>query len=125
MIYTLNILFYLCNFIPLYKGNVANRTNGCRDKAKSEGGNCQYPWTQECPSDGPSSDEWFCKAVIYNDDFTQEIGRGFIAEFQSLTGKTPYLIIDNLHRSKMDPNRPINRAAQVCKAHIFLEDPKI
>ena len=24
----------------------------------------------------------------------------------------------------MDPNRPINRAAQVCKVHIFLEDPK-
>jgi len=96
----------------LKPGNVANRTNGCRDKAKSDGGNCQYPWTQKCPSDGPSSDEWFCKAVNYNDDFTQEIGRGFIDEFQSLTGKTPYLIIDNLHRSKMDPNRPINRAAQ-------------
>jgi len=91
-------------------GNIPNRTHGCRDKAKSEGGLCQYPYTAECPSNGPSSDEWFCKAVTYNDDFTQEIGRGFIKEYQSLTGKTPYVIIDNLHRSRMDPNRPIDRA---------------
>jgi len=91
-------------------GNIPNRTHGCRDKAKSEGGNCQYPYTSDCPSDGPSSDEWFCKAVTYNDAFTQEIGRGFIKEYQSLTGKTPYLVINNLHRSRMDPNRPLDRA---------------
>ena len=93
--------------------NIPTRTNGCRDKASSEGGLCQYPWTSDCPSDGPSSDEWFCRAVTYNDAYTQEIGRGFITEFESLTGKTPYLVISNLHRSRLDPNRPINRAAQV------------
>ena len=89
-----------------------NRTHGCRNKPRSEGGLCQYPWTPDCPSSGPSFNEWFCKAVTYNDDFTQEIGRGFIKEFENLTGKRPYIILDNLHRSKMDPNRPIDRAAQ-------------
>jgi len=96
----------------LRPGNIPNRTHGCRDKAKSEGGSCRYPWTSDCPSPGPRSDEWFCKAVTYSDSFTQEIGRGVAAEFRALTGKTPHLVVDNLHRSRMDPNRPVDRAAQ-------------
>ena len=60
--------------------------------------------------------------MTWNDAYTQDIGRGFIEEYQSLTGQTPYLIVDNLHRSRMDPNRPLDRALGENLVHTILCD---
>jgi len=46
------------------------------------------------------------------DIFTQEIAKIMAKEYCVITGKKPYLIMANLHRSKLDPNRPIQQAAQ-------------
>jgi len=46
------------------------------------------------------------------DIFTQEIAKTMVIEYNMITGQKPYLIMANLHRSKLDPNRPILQAAQ-------------
>eukprot|EP00092_Neocalanus_flemingeri_P027037 GFUD01029321.1.p1 GENE.GFUD01029321.1~~GFUD01029321.1.p1 ORF type:complete len:315 (+),score=54.52 GFUD01029321.1:304-1248(+) len=46
------------------------------------------------------------------DIFTQEIAKIMVKEYNIITGQKPYLIMANLHRSKLDPNRPILQAAQ-------------
>jgi len=46
------------------------------------------------------------------DIWTQEIAKVLMKEYNTLTGKNPYLVMANLHRSKMDPNRPVGQAAQ-------------
>jgi len=93
----------------IHPHTIPNRTDGCRDMI---GGTCEYPLREDCPSKGPKTDEWYCRAVTYSDSNTQDIAREFIREFVTLTGRRPHLVMDNLHRSKMDPNREISRAAQ-------------
>ena len=46
------------------------------------------------------------------DIYTQEIAKTMVKEYNMITGQKPYLIMANLHRSKMDPNRPVLQAAQ-------------
>jgi len=92
----------------LHPASIPDRVDGCREAL---GGLCHFPWTPDCPSKGPSTDEWYCRATTYSDTFTQEMGRGLVEEFTRLTGTRPYLVVNNLHRSKMDANRDINRAA--------------
>jgi len=46
------------------------------------------------------------------DIWTQDIAKILVQEYNTLTGRTPYLVMANLHRSKLDPNRPIELAAQ-------------
>lgn len=46
------------------------------------------------------------------DIFTQEIAKILVKEYNIITGQKPYLIMANLHRSKLDPNRPVLQAAQ-------------
>jgi len=86
--------------------NIANRSKGCRVN-----GECDYDASLD-------NCEQICNAVTYSDKNTQKIGRSTANHFQQLTGTSPHLIISNLHRSKLDPNRPIlsetkgNEAAQ-------------
>ena len=47
-----------------------------------------------------------------SDSETQSIGETVQKHFKKLTGRTPHLIMSNLHRSVMDPNRDIEEAAQ-------------
>jgi len=96
----------------IHAATIPNRTDGCRDKHRDEGGVCEYPVREDCPSKGPRTDDWYCRAVTYADAFTQDIAKSFMREFEKMTGRRPYIILDNLHRSKMDPNREISRAAQ-------------
>ena len=68
----------------------------------------------------PVSDE---ESVIDEDDdtndkistvadiFTKEIAQTLVSEFEVLTSRKPHLILANIHRSKVDPNRPIENAA--------------
>ena len=45
------------------------------------------------------------------DIFTKEIAQTLVSEFEILTSRKPHLILANIHRSKVDPNRPIENAA--------------
>jgi hypothetical protein len=45
------------------------------------------------------------------DVYTLEIGIGIRETIHSLTGYYPYVIINNLHRTRLDPNRNIEEAA--------------
>ena len=61
--------------------------------------------------------ENFCKirkekGSILGDAKTQKIGRTVFDTFVKDTGKTPHLIINNIHRSKMEANRPVEDAVQ-------------
>merc|ERR1712126_252051 len=59
-----------------------------------------------------SSDEQWGAVQSIIGQYSMEIARDFIHEFVTFLGRRPHLVMDNLHRSKMDPNREISRAAQ-------------
>ncbi len=50
--------------------------------------------------------------VSKKDMGTQELTKYMVEAFIQRTGKRPYVILNNLHRKKMDPNREIHEAAQ-------------
>lgn len=50
--------------------------------------------------------------VLGADVCTQELTRLVAAEVEKLGGHRPHLILCHLHRSKLDPNREVNEAAQ-------------
>ena len=62
------------------------------------------------------------------DIYTQEMGLAVAREYCRLTGLRPHLIMCNLHRSKLDANRPLVTAAEdplaqqvYAEYHAFLE----
>jgi hypothetical protein len=57
------------------------------------------------------SDRSCSQCVIINDAYTQELGNQLFQAIKELTGCYPHLIINRLHRSKMDANRDIAEAA--------------
>lgn len=52
------------------------------------------------------------KGVVQPDVNTQDLARTFAAAVHARTGKHMHLIISNLHRKELDPNREIEEAAQ-------------
>eukprot|EP00092_Neocalanus_flemingeri_P053518 GFUD01062920.1.p1 GENE.GFUD01062920.1~~GFUD01062920.1.p1 ORF type:complete len:299 (+),score=59.07 GFUD01062920.1:41-937(+) len=78
------------------------RQPGCEDSQ----GVCEFPGKGSC------SRSKTCKVATKGDSYTQNIARAVFNNFVENTGKTPHLIINNIHRSKMDPNRVIEDAAQ-------------
>jgi len=78
------------------------RQDGCKNDKKV----CEFPGNKSCWK------EKECTIGDVADSETQSIGRTVLKYFKRLTGKTPYLIMSNLHRSVMDPNREIEEAAQ-------------
>jgi len=56
-----------------------------------------------------------CKVTVHADWNTKKIGLLMSEEFKRITGKSPYMVIANLHRSKVDFNRDIYTAAQLDK----------
>ncbi len=52
------------------------------------------------------------KGVTDMDANTQELARALAAELLARTGRHAHLVASNLHRSKLDPNREIEEAAQ-------------
>jgi hypothetical protein len=78
------------------------RQPGCENSK----GVCQFPGEKSC------SKSKICKVATLGDAKTQEIARTVFNTFVKNTGKIPHLIINNIHRSKMDPNRGIDDAAQ-------------
>jgi len=85
---------------------IPTRLAGCKNSAKE----CEFPGRSSCHK------RKICKVVTEGDGWTQTIGKYLHKAFKKLTGRTPHLIISNLHRSRMDPNREIEEAAQGNKA---------
>ena len=61
---------------------------------------------EDCPEDK------ICKVIIWADTNAAKIARTVFNTVMEMTGKTPHLIISHLHRSRLDPNRPVAEAAQ-------------
>jgi len=80
----------------------SNRTeHGCKID-----GVCHFPRPTNCP------DKDKCDAVILSDTNTQPIAREIYAKIVELKNVRPHLLINNLHRIKMDPNAEIDVGAQ-------------
>jgi len=78
------------------------RRNGSRNSA----GVCIFPGRDDCdPED-------VCKVVTEADLNSKEIANIAFDKYVENTGKTPHMITSLLHRSMLDPNRPIEEAAQ-------------
>ena len=82
--------------------HLPTRQQGCQDSK----GVCKFPGKKNCKKNK------ICTVATKGDANTQDIARTVFTEFKKITGKTPHLIINNVHRSKMDPNRVIEDAAQ-------------
>ena len=78
------------------------RRNGCKDTQ----GVCVYPGKDDCAPDD------VCKVVTWADFNALVIARTVFANYVTNTGRTPHMIISHLHRSMLDPNRPVEQAAQ-------------
>ena len=50
--------------------------------------------------------------VVTQDSRTQEVARALASAISQLTGRHPHVVINRLHRIKLDPNREIVEAAQ-------------
>ena len=61
---------------------------------------------EDCP------DDKVCKVIIWSDTNAAKIARTVFNTVMEITGRTPHLIISHLHRSRLDPNRPVAEAAQ-------------
>lgn len=61
---------------------------------------------------GPSSIPDRTEGVLVSDANTQDLARQIAAEFSRRTGRQVHLVLNLLHRRKLDPNREIKEAAQ-------------
>jgi len=83
--------------------NIPDRQPGCKD----EEGVCRYPGKENC------SKSKICKVVTFADSHTKEIAKVAYDTFVENTGMIPHMVVNNVHRGKMDPNTPtIEGAAQ-------------
>lgn len=83
---------------------VPDRLQGCYDRDTEE---CD--WHHDCPGERVDRK---CFAVTWADLHASVIAKVMRNEIAAITGKTPHLIVSRLHRSKMDPNRFRDNAAQ-------------
>ncbi|XP_063794402.1 uncharacterized protein LOC134949624 [Pseudophryne corroboree] len=90
----------------LLPSSIPSRDAGCWDKATRK---CSY--THSCPS-GTATDSVNCPITTVKDLYTQEMALALTKEICRLTsGYCPHVIINNLSRSKLDPNRDKDEAA--------------
>ncbi|KAM4019483.1 uncharacterized protein ACNLHF_000192 isoform 1-T2 [Anomaloglossus baeobatrachus] len=90
----------------LTPSSIPSRDAGCYEKAT---GKCHY--THSCPS-GAVIDTVNCKVTTVKDLYTQEMVLAVAKEICHLTsGYCPHVVINNLSRSKLDPNRDKDEAA--------------
>ena len=81
---------------------IPDRTPGCKDRA----GVCQFPGESNCPRSK------VCKVLLWSDSNTRDFAQRVRGEFTARTGLTPHLVVNLLHRSKLDGNRGLEDAAQ-------------
>ena len=78
--------------------SIPDRHNGCFEDSE-----CVY--NHQCETQSNQ-----CPANTLKDTYTREIAVALRDQVKSLTGEQPHLIINNLHRLKMDANRERNLA---------------
>lgn len=98
-----NLIFTVPHDGQIRPKSIPTRKNGCRDVV---GGVCFYPSKEGCQK------PFLCKALIFSDSNTHDFAKRSRAAFTESTGLVPHLIVSKLHRSKLDPNRAIEDAAQ-------------
>ena len=97
-----NLIFSVPHDGNINLTSIPVRKNGC----KNLDGICVYPGNDKChPKD-------VCKVVTGADLNSLGIARAVFASYVTSTGRTPHMIISHLHRSRLDPNRPVDQAAQ-------------
>jgi len=82
--------------------SIPDRTPGCKDSS----GVCQFPGEANCPQ------ERICKVVVIPDRYSLDMAQTFREVYIQRTGKIPHMIVNRLHRSKLDTNREMEDAAQ-------------
>jgi len=88
--------------------SIPTRQNGCQ----TESGGCDFK--PSCTGKRSIA----CRATSVQDLYTKDIARELQATIGRLTGLMPHLIVSHLARSKLDPNRPVEEAAQYNPAAI-------
>lgn len=83
---------------------------------------------REKPVAGDPDEDTASRITTAADIYTQEMALVLVREYCRLTGCRPHLVMCNLHRSKLDPNRPLHTAAEdplgqqvYAEYHSFLE----
>ena len=82
---------------------IPDRHSGCYNTTTDE---CLYT-DNTCAEDAVN-----CKVVTSKDLYTREMAQVLDGELETLTGYKPHLIVNNLKRPKLDPNREIGEGAQ-------------
>lgn len=82
--------------------DIPDRTDGCRPQNE-----CLYG--SVCVGEDTSTK---CKVGTFRDNYTKELALLLRDELSSLTGYNPYVVINHLHRKKLDANRKLAEAAQ-------------
>ncbi|XP_077340907.1 uncharacterized protein LOC143986295 isoform X2 [Lithobates pipiens] len=90
----------------LAPSSIPSRDAGCWEKSTKM---CYY--VHSCPT-GTTKDTTNCKVTTVKDLYTQEMASAVAKEICRLTsGYCPHVVINNLSRSKLDPNRDKDEAA--------------
>jgi len=98
----LNLIFTVPHNGAEKPDSIPDRVAGCKDAS----GQCQHPGSLNCPKGN------ICKVVKAGDSYTRSIALRAAAKVEELAGRPPHVIVSLLHRSKMDPNRLEEEAAQ-------------
>ncbi|XP_068105391.1 uncharacterized protein [Hyperolius riggenbachi] len=102
----LNLILTAPHGGSLTPSSIPSREAGCWERAS---GKCYY--THSCPV-GTATDIANCKVTTVKDLYTQEMVLAVAKEICQLTsGYCPHIVLNNLHRSKLDPNRDKDEAA--------------
>lgn len=72
-------------------------------------------------------------SVLIPDQNTEDLARRIVNEIHARSGQRPHLVVNRLHRGKLDPNREIGEAAQgdpnteisYNEFHAFIEDARL
>jgi len=99
---TLDLIFTVPHNGADKASSIPDRVAGCQDS----NGNCRFPGSDNCPQDK------VCSVSLKADSYTRTIAELARERFGQLGDGLPHLIISKLHRSKMDPNREEEDAAQ-------------
>eukprot|EP00090_Calanus_glacialis_P016318 TRINITY_DN25571_c0_g1_i1.p1 TRINITY_DN25571_c0_g1~~TRINITY_DN25571_c0_g1_i1.p1 ORF type:complete len:317 (-),score=83.23 TRINITY_DN25571_c0_g1_i1:111-950(-) len=97
-----NLIFSVPHDGSINLTSIPVRRNGCKDAEDV----CLYPGKDDCHP------EKICKVITGADLNAKVITRTVYDKYVESTGKYPHLIISHLHRSMLDPNRPVEQAAQ-------------
>ena len=70
--------------------SIPERRPGCRDQEDT----CRYPGPEDCPEDK------VCRVITGPDTNAADIARTVFNKILEITGRTPALVVNHLHRSK-------------------------